>query len=107
MLFEPPPSPGLSLTCPFLRRKIHASDPANHPALPHHRETRWRRDGRGLQGRGLPQALFPPSDLVVFKVESDFFQVQTPYAQQAIEVASIISLVCHHEACQWAELFLP
>ena len=51
--------------------------------------------------------LFLPTDLVSFKVKSDFFQVQTPYAQQAIEVASIISLVCHHEACQWAELFLP
>src|ERR1700733_5081583 len=45
--------------------------------------------------------LFLPTDFVVFKVEADFFQLQTPYAQHAIEVASIISLVCHHEACLW------
>lgn len=51
--------------------------------------------------------LFLPTDFVVFKVEADFFQVQTPYAQQPIEIASIIFLVCHHEACLRAKLFFP
>src|SRR6516225_1821426 len=51
--------------------------------------------------------LFFPTDSTVFKVEADFFQMQTAHAQQAIKVLSFISLAFHHEACLWAKLFFP
>jgi hypothetical protein len=47
-LFELPPTPQVSLTCKFHRRKIRASDWPNHLALPHRREAGWRGDGRRL-----------------------------------------------------------
>ena len=43
------PTPRLSLTCPFQRRKISANDRPDHLALPHRREAGRRRDGCGLQ----------------------------------------------------------
>ena len=67
----------------------------------------WTSSFQRFSEVGPPPGLFPPTDLMFFKVESDFFQVQPPYAQQAIEVASLISLVCHYEARQWAKLFFP
>src|SRR5215469_1607904 len=51
--------------------------------------------------------LFLPTDSAVFKVEADFFQMQTAHGQQAIEVLSFISLACHHEPCLRAKLFFP
>ena len=33
--------------------------------------------------------------------------MQTSYTQQTIEVASIMSLVCHNEACQRTKLLFP
>jgi hypothetical protein len=50
---EPPPTPQLSLTCPFNPPTIpRFRDWPNHIALPHHREAGWRRHGCGIQGRG-------------------------------------------------------
>ena len=61
----------------------------------------------GLNGPAPRFLSFLPTDLVIFKVKSDFFQAQTSYAQQTIEVASIISVVCYDEAGQWPKLLLP
>src|SRR6516162_792238 len=51
--------------------------------------------------------LFFPTDSTVFKIEADFFQMQTAHTQQAIEVLPLISLPRHHEACLWAKVFFP
>ena len=47
-LLPTPLTPRLSWTCPFHRSNIRASDRPNHFALPHRREARGRRHGRGL-----------------------------------------------------------